>query len=85
MDFGQRRLVPFSELVEEMIELLTPDAEEMGCVDEVRHVRRIVMDGTSAERQLWAFRRAINQGATEQEALVEVVDMLAANTAANLT
>ena len=47
MDFGQRRLVPFSELVEEMIALLMPDAEEIGCVEELRHVRRIVMDGTS--------------------------------------
>ncbi|MCQ3803619.1 MAG: carboxylate-amine ligase [bacterium] len=84
MDFGQRRLVPFSELVEEMIEMLIPDAEEMGCVDEVQHVRQIVMDGTSAERQLGSFRRALNRGATEQEALVQVVDMLADNTAANL-
>ncbi len=85
LDFGLRRLVPFSELVEEMIALLMPDAEEKGCVSELQHVRRIVMDGTSAEQQLWTFRRALNSGATDQEALVQVVDMLAANTAANLT
>lgn len=84
IDFGLRRLVPFSELVEEMIELLMPEAEEMGCVSELLHVRRIVMDGTSAERQLWVFRHALNTGATEQEALMRVVDVLAENTAANL-
>lgn len=84
LDFGLRRLVPFSELVEEMIALLLPEAEEIGCVSELQHVRQIVMDGTSAERQLWAFRRALDNGATQQEALVQVVDLLAANTAANL-
>ncbi len=84
LDFGLRRLVPFSELAEEMIALVLPEAEEIGCVSELQHVRQIVKDGTSAERQLWAFRRALNSGATEQEALVKVVDTLAANTAANL-
>lgn len=84
LDFGLRRLVPFSELAEEMIALVLPEAEEIGCVSELQHVRQIVKDGTSAERQLWAFRRALNSGATEQEALVKVVDTLVANTAANL-
>ena len=84
LDFGLRRLVPFSELAEEMIALVLPEAEEIGCVSELQHVRQIVKNGTSAERQLWAFRRALNSGATEQEALVKVVDTLVANTAANL-
>ena len=84
MDFGQRRLVPFSELVEEMVALLTPDAEEIGCVDELRHIRRIDQDGTSSEQQLRVFGRAIDRGATGQEALVEVVDALTGNAAANL-
>ena len=84
LDFGQRRIVPFSELVEEMIELLTPEAEEIGCVAELRHIRRIVMEGTSAERQLRTYERARGNGANRREALIEVVDMLSANTADNL-
>ena len=63
MDYGKRRLVPFSELAEELIALLMPEAEEAGCVDELLRVRHIVMDGTSAEHQLWVFRRALNDGA----------------------
>jgi len=85
MDFGQRRLVPFSELAEEMVDILTPEAEELGCLPQLNRVRQIIMDGTSAEHQLWAFRRALNNGATQREALVEVVDMLVTNTAANLS
>ncbi len=84
LDFGQRRLVPFSELVEEMIDLLMPEAEEIGCVSQLQHVRQIVMNGTSAELQLRTYQRARNAGANRREALMEVVDMLANHTAANL-
>ena len=84
LDLGRRRLVPFSELVEEMIEVLMPEAEELGCVSELQHIRQIVMNGTSAEQQLWVFRRALHSGATQEDALIQVVDMLAHNTAENL-
>ena len=84
MDLGRRSLVPFSELVEELIAVLMPEAERLGCVKELQHVGRIVMDGTSAEHQLWVFRRALHSGATQEEALKQVVDMLAHDTAANL-
>lgn len=84
MDFGLRSLVPLSDLVEEMIGLLLPEAEQIGCVTELEHIRRIVVDGTSAEQQLWAFRQALDSGATQEEALIQVVDMLAHNTADNL-
>ena len=84
MDLGRRSLVPFSELVEELIAVLMPEAERLGCVKELQHVRRIVMDGTSAEHQLWVFRRALHSGATQEEALKQVVDMLAHDTADNL-
>ncbi len=84
LDFGQRRLVPFSELVEEMIALLMPEAEEIGCVSELQHIRRIVMEGTSAERQLRMYGRARDNGANRREALIQVVDMLAHHTADNL-
>lgn len=84
LDFGQRRLVPFSELVEEMIDLLTPEAEEIGCVEQLQHVRQIAMVGTSAERQVRCYERARKNGANRREALMEVVDMLAEHTAENL-
>ena len=41
---------------------------------------QIVNHGTSADRQLVAFRKAMSQGATSQEALMQVVDQLIAET-----
>lgn len=84
LDFGQRSVVPFSELVEEMIALLRPEAELIGCVPQLEHVRTIVMDGTSAEHQLRVYQRARDDGFNRREALIQVVDMLARHTEDNL-
>jgi carboxylate-amine ligase len=83
MDFGKGTLVPFAELVEEMIELLQPDAEELGCWPELERARKIVSDGTSAERQIAVYHDAIESGATPEEALKAVVDHLIADTASS--
>lgn len=76
IDFGKGVLVPFPELVEELIELLRPDAEALGCVSEVEHARTIVKRGTSADNQLAVYRDALASGAGEEEALRAVVDSL---------
>lgn len=80
VDFGKGVLVPFPELVEEIIELVAQDAVELDVRDEVRHAREIVADGTSADRQLAAYERAKTAGASEHEALQAVVDELIADT-----
>jgi carboxylate-amine ligase len=83
-DFGKGVLVPFPELVEELIELVRPDAEAFGCVQEVEHARELVAGGTSADRQLRAYRAAIDDGASEREALAAVVDHLIEDTLVGL-
>ncbi|MDP3984966.1 MAG: carboxylate-amine ligase [Acidimicrobiia bacterium] len=80
MDFGRGVLVPFSELVEEMVDLLRPDAEELGCVAQVEHARDIAKEGTSADRQVRVVREAVSGGATPEEALQVLVDHLIADT-----
>lgn len=80
VDFGQGRLVPYAELLEEMIEVVAEDAEEFGCSSDVEAARRILEEGTSADRQIGAYERAIASGATEESALQEVVDLLIADT-----
>ncbi|HKX76784.1 MAG TPA: carboxylate-amine ligase [Acidimicrobiia bacterium] len=80
MDFGKGVLVPFGELVEEMIELLRPDAEELGCVEHLEHARDIAKEGTSAERQREVVRQALAAGSTQEEALRTLVDYLIADT-----
>ncbi len=60
------------------------DAEALGCVDEVRHARRILVHGTSAHRQLQWHQQALADGATLEEAERAVVDELIAATAAGV-
>jgi len=83
-DFGRGVLVPYPDLVEEMIELVRSEAEAFGCVGEIEGARRILAEGTSADRQLAAYRSALESGADEREALREVVAMLVVDTRAGI-
>ena len=82
IDFGKGVLVPFPELVEELIALVLPDAEALGCMPEVNHIRTICERGTSADHQLTVYHQALESGASEDEAMHAVVDALIANTIA---
>ena len=74
VDFGKGAVVPFPELMEELLELVAEDAEALGCLAEVARARDIVKDGTSADRQLARFEAVKALGGSEQTALVAVVD-----------
>ena len=80
IDFGRGELVQFADLVEEIIEMLAQDAIEFDVVEELRHMRTIVGEGTSAHRQLAVHRAAVEAGAGEREALEAVVDHLIEDT-----
>jgi carboxylate-amine ligase len=80
VDFGKGTLVPFADLLEEMIELVAQDAVEFDVRDEIRHARTIVKEGTSADRQVSAYESAIADGAEEHEAHQAVVDELIVDT-----
>ena len=84
VDFGKGRIVPFPELVEEMIALVRASAEELDCVAEIEHMRTILARGTSAHRQMRAYESALAAGATREEAMRAVVDMLIEETMAGL-
>ncbi len=80
MDFGKGHLIPFDELIDEMVELLRPDAEEFGCVAEVEHARVIAREGTSAARQVATYQQSLADGRSDEEALMDVVDELIVDT-----
>ena len=61
-----------------------PEAERLGCLDEVQRARHIVERGTSADRQLAVYERARADGASEREATKAVVAWLIAETTAGL-
>lgn len=84
VDFGRGAIVPYAQLLEEILTLIEPDAHHFGCVDEVLHAREILARGTSAHRQLAVFEGALADGATRAEALTAVIDWLIAETARGL-
>ena len=83
MDYGKGVLVPFSDLVEEMIEMFDPTPRSSAvCRIGAVGIRAIVAGGTSADRQIATYRPGACGGASNEEALKTVVDQLIADTAA---
>jgi carboxylate-amine ligase len=76
IDFGKGEIVPYKDLLEEILELAMDDATHFGCVAEVEHAREILARGTSAHRQVRVYQEAKAAGADDKEALKLVVDML---------
>jgi carboxylate-amine ligase len=84
VDFGRGEIVPYKDLLEEIIDLTQFDAVALDCVDEVKHARDIVKHGTSAHRQIQVYEAAREEGADKQEALQAVVDFLIEETLAGI-
>ncbi|HEX7080845.1 MAG TPA: carboxylate-amine ligase [Gammaproteobacteria bacterium] len=76
IDLGRGKVIPFPQLLEEMLELVREDAETLGCTAEVEHARKILARGTSAHRQLAVRAKALEDGADAEEANRAVVDHL---------
>lgn len=73
LDLGQRAVVPFAELVEELVEMLAEDAEALGCTAELDAVREMAAGGTSADRQRAAYTAARDAGGSAEAAMRAVV------------
>src|SRR5690348_12044826 len=57
IDFGARREVPMRDLAIELLEFVDDVVDELGSRREVEYVRKILAEGTSAERQLAVYRQ----------------------------
>ena len=84
IDFAKGNVVPFAELLDEMLGLIDEDADALGCTKEVTSVREILSRGTSAHRQLASFEKSKDSGASTDAALQAVVDTLIEDTARGL-
>ena len=84
LDFGRGEVVPYGELLEEILDLVAEDALFFDCVQELDHLRDIVRDGTSAHRQLATYQQAIASGLTPEDACSRVVDRLVAESVEGL-
>jgi len=84
IDFGKGESVPFAELLNDLIDSITEDAEALGCLAEVENARKIVEHGSSACRQVATFEAEQAKGVKKREALKTVVDQLVAETVEGL-
>lgn len=55
VDFPRDTEVPFASAMDQLIHLVSDAAIELGTHDEIEQIRRIVSDGTSAQRQLEVY------------------------------
>ncbi len=82
LDLAKGALVPFDQLLDEILVLVAEDSAALGCQAEVNGLRNILKRGTSAHRQLDRYETERKAGNSDEEALRAVVDMLIADTAA---
>ncbi len=81
IDFGLQTEVPMRDLAAEILELVDDVVDDLGSREEVNRIMDIFERGTSADRQLSVYYRALDEGRSRQEALFAVVDFLMAETA----
>ncbi len=72
IDFGRQEEVPLRFLAREVLEFVDDVVDELGCRQEVKYTETILAQGSSADRQLEAYRR--------EGDLKAVVDQLIAET-----
>jgi carboxylate-amine ligase len=84
IDFAKGKIVPFEDLLTEILDLTYEDARALDCEAEIGSVRDILSRGTSAHRQLKAHELSLAAGSSPEDALKAVVDTLIADTAEGL-
>lgn len=80
IDLSRGERHSYADLLEELIALISEDAEALGCLNEVNHARTIVARGSSACRQINTYDAAITGGERKPDAMKAVVDQLITET-----
>jgi len=80
VDEAARAARPVSEVLSQVIDLISDDAKALGCEGEIDLARWIIARGTSADQQLNLYTEAMGRGVSNRDALASVVDWLAAET-----
>jgi glutamate---cysteine ligase / carboxylate-amine ligase len=76
IDFGKQTEVPARDLIHEILEFVSDVVPELGSENEIAYVRRMLVEGSGATRQLRVFQ--------ETNDLKKVVDYMIAETEAGL-
>ena len=84
IDFTHASIIPVTDILQEVVEMVTLDARELGCLAELESVLEIPERGTSAHQQLSTYHQARENSLSHEQALRSVVDFLIEKTAADL-
>ena len=76
VDFGKGAIIPFVDLLDELLDLICEDAAALNCETEIEHSRKILSRGTSADRQIECYDNERANGKDKAGALRSVVDFL---------
>ncbi len=85
VDLGKEQEVAFPDLIDELLDLVDDVVDDLDSREAVEHARIIARQGSSADRQIRVYDEHIARGASEQEALIAVVDHLVQETRSGLT
>ncbi|OZA86954.1 MAG: carboxylate--amine ligase, partial [Azorhizobium sp. 39-67-5] len=77
VDLAGRRAVAVPDAVEELISMVADDADALGALDALKHLRTIASGGTSADMQIAVFQEAHHRTGNRGEALDAVKTWLA--------
>ncbi|MFG1462998.1 carboxylate-amine ligase [Xanthobacter sp. DSM 24535] len=80
VNLAERRAVPVSDAVESLIVMVGEDADALGALEALLHLRTISMAGTSADVQLAVYQEAQHRTGNRGEALNAVKTWLAHTT-----
>ncbi len=74
--------IDIADALQALLDELADDARALDCQPELDRCLTLVREGSSADRQLDLFRLRLLEGATREQALRDVVDLLVSETAA---
>ena len=77
VDLADRRAVAVPDAVEQLISMVAEDADALGSLDALKHLRTIASGGTSADMQIAVFQEAHHRTGNRGEALDAVKTWLA--------
>ena len=70
IDFGEKSIKPFPELIDEMVDLIAEDTAALGTAQDIELLRDVIANGTSADRQRRVAADARTAGAHPGRAVV---------------
>ena len=82
IDFGRKCEVEIRSLIHEILEFIAPEVEELGSQREMRHIEKILREGTGADRQLAVWEQTQDTKAVVDQIVAETYEGLEVGEAA---